>query len=266
MQVLETPSEVLSALTCGKAFNLARLACRFEVPPFVVVVPDADGLVVVDPRIERRIRNWDHVAVRSSADVEDSHDASFAGMFETELGVALGDLWDAVRRVAESCELDRVAEYQRSQKTGVSRVRVSVVIQKMVTSDRAGVAFSRLSTIDDRCLVEAVFGLGEGLVGGRYTPDRYYVGAHDETVTIDAIGYQKYRMTYADHAIEERVNPTARNSQKLNQQEIVDVARLAREVEEYMGFAAADIEWTYERKHLFLLQARPYTGFEDDQG
>ena len=121
------------------------------------------------------------LAVRSSAVGEDGAAASFAGQFDTVLGVRAagdaGELWDAIRRVWASAFSAHAAAYRARQ--GGLPARMAVVIQQMVDAQAAGVAFSAdpVRGTPDVAIVSAVFGLGEGLVSGELDADTYRVSS-----------------------------------------------------------------------------------------
>ena len=119
------------------------------------------------------------VAVRSSATAEDSEAASFAGQQETYLHVrGVDEIVERIRDCWCSFFTERALFY-RSEKGSLTDLGMAVVVQRMVQPDVAGVMF----TIDptkgrrDRMVVEAVFGLGEGVVSGQLTPDHYVARA-----------------------------------------------------------------------------------------
>ena len=109
-------------------------------------------------------------AVRSSANVEDGHDASFAGIFESRLGISVNALEEAVRQVLNSAASDRVALYSETHGYRTGEISMSVVIQRMVDADRSGVCLTHREQDDDVAIVEAVYGLGELLVSGSAEP------------------------------------------------------------------------------------------------
>ena len=114
------------------------------------------------------------LAVRSSAVGEDSVGASFAGQHSTRLGVrSPGDLLDAVLEVHASAFAPGVLGYR--QRMGIEGPpRMGVVLQEMVHAECAGVLFTR-NPVDgaDERVIEAAWGLGEVVVAGLVTPDRY---------------------------------------------------------------------------------------------
>jgi pyruvate,water dikinase len=110
------------------------------------------------------------VAVRSSGTAEDLPDASYAGRYETVLGVSGPDeVARAVRRCLASAGSARVRAY-----SGSRRYTMAVLIQRLVPADAAGVAFTANPvTGDEEILVSAVRGVGDRLVSGEATPDEW---------------------------------------------------------------------------------------------
>jgi rifampicin phosphotransferase len=178
------------------------------------------------------------LAVRSSGVDEDLPDASYAGQYETVLGVAAGELAAAVRRCWASAFASHVVAYRHTR--GARReVAMAVLVQPMVAAEAAGVAFSADPVTGDRgtAVVSAVRGLGDRLVAGAASPDEWVVRGRAAT-----------RRTAPEGAIDAEV--AAR------------VAALARRVEARLG-APQDIEWALAGGELVLLQARPVTALPD---
>src|SRR6266508_376187 len=178
------------------------------------------------------------LAVRSSGVDEDLPGASYAGQYESVLGVPAGDLAAAVRRCWASAFPRQVAVYRRSR--GVGRgVGMAVLVQPMVAAEAAGVAFSADPVTGDRdtAVVSAVRGLGDRLVAGRASPDEWVVRG------VAATG----------RAAPEGV---------IDAEVAADVAALTRRVEAQLG-APQDIEWALAGGELVLLQARPITALPD---
>jgi len=174
------------------------------------------------------------LAVRSSAVDEDLPGASYAGQYESVLGVPAGDLASAVRRCWASAFTHHVAAYRRSRGVG-SDVGMAVLVQPMVAAEAAGVAFSADPVTGDRdtAVVSAVRGLGDRLVAGSASPDEWVVRGVAATCRAAPEG-----------AIDAEVAAA--------------VAALARRVEARLG-APQDIEWALAGGELVLLQARPIT-------
>jgi hypothetical protein len=235
---LDDPACEAPALAGNKAATLAALRrAGFEVPPGVVVPADALGVADELPQtIKAALRNmperlgsgpW---AVRSSSTAEDTERASFAGQFETVLGVNVDGLADAVLRVGRSGLSDRVKAYRGDR----GPASVAVLIQPMIPAAAAGVAFTADPvTGHHRTVIEAVEGLGERLVSGAASPERWSVEQ--------------------DGSVEAPSGGTA-----LDAEQARAIGDLARGVEEHFG-RPQDIEWAIAGGSLWLLQARPIT-------
>lgn len=117
------------------------------------------------------------VAVRSSATAEDSKSASWAGELESYLNVEKENLLESIKKCWASLFTPRAIVYRNEKGLLKTKVSVAVVVQKMVEAEVAGVSFTVHPVIKDKdqMIHEAVFGLGEALVGGQVTPDAYVV-------------------------------------------------------------------------------------------
>ncbi len=120
------------------------------------------------------------LAVRSSATAEDLPEASFAGQQDTVLNVVGAEaLCEAVRRCWSSLWSARAIAYRRDQGIGHEDIAVAVVVQQMVPADVAGVLFTAdlMSGRRDHIVIEAAAGLGDAVVGGATTPERWIIDA-----------------------------------------------------------------------------------------
>jgi phosphohistidine swiveling domain-containing protein len=236
---LDDPACEAPALAGNKAATLAVLRrAGFEVPPGVVVPADVLGGVAdeLPQSIQAALRNVPELlgpgpwAVRSSSTAEDGEQASFAGQFETVLNVDLDGLADAVLRCWQSALSDRVRVYAGEGGSG----SMAVLIQPMIAADSAGVSFTA-DPVSGRghVVIEAVAGLGERLVSGTATPERWTL---EETGSIEA--------------------PSV--ATVLDAEKARAIADLARQTAEHFG-RPQDIEWAIAGDSLWLLQARPIT-------
>lgn len=175
------------------------------------------------------------VAVRSSAGAEDTDGASAAGQYESELGVQGVDaVADAVRRCWGSLWSPRAVAYRRAR--GMPNDAMGVVIQHQVDAEVAGVMFTAPS-VASATTIEAFWGLGDGVVQGRVTPDAYVVSS-DGSVR-RSVGDKSIRVSLDD--------PAVHRLWKLGQR----VTALFREPQ--------DVEWAMERGQIWLVQSRPIT-------
>ena len=225
----------------GKAWGLARLErAGFRVPPaFVLADVDPDDLPA--GLRERLDAIPGRVAVRSSATGEDGAAASFAGQYESVLGVSgYDELVAAVRHCVESTASDRAAAYRAEVGVGGG---MHVVVQQMVEARAAGVVFTAdpASARRDLAVVDAVAGLGESLVSGEACSDHYEVDT-------------------AGGIVDRLVSDTP----ALSDEEVRLVAAGAREAEVRWGHPL-DLEWAFDAEGtLHWLQARPITSLPGD--
>ena len=213
------------------------------------------------------------VAVRSSATAEDLPEASFAGQQDTFLNVSgIDDVLAAVRRCFASLFTERAIYYRNEKGFDHADVALSVGIQKMVRADRAsaGVMFT-LDTetgFPDVTVINAAWGLGEGVVSGEVTPDEYrvYTPFLKNDALTPIIGRQvpkkDRKCVYADGGSTEMVAiPDAEQRQPvLSDDDILQLARWGEAIEAHYG-QAMDIEWAKDGDtgEIFVVQARPET-------
>ena len=186
-------------------------------------------------------------AVRSSSPEEDLADSSFAGLYETLLDVSADELPDAIRRCYESCLDARVFIYKHKLKMNFAAPCIAVVVQELVQSEVAGVAFS-LNPINndyDETVINAAFGLGEALVSGEITPDSW---------TVNKVSNEVIKFTLGSKG------GIQSESASLNDDQVTLLTRTASAVEAHYQ-QPMDIEWAFYQGELFLLQARPITTF-----
>lgn len=194
------------------------------------------------------------VAVRSSATLEDSTEASFSGMLETVTGVtSAADALLALRRCWASAFLPRVARYLAETGRAPEELLVAVVIQRLIEAQRSGLIFSRDPTnrYSSGVIIEAISGPGEDLVSGEATPERYRYSFASKRVTVTRMEGTGVSEGPPMPTI---VEPGA--EQRLTEEEVVLLAEWGRKAEELFG-APQDIEWAFADERFWLLQSRP---------
>ncbi len=200
---------------------------------------------------------FERAAVRSSGASEDGKDQSWAGQFATFLHVERSGVLEAIRSCWVSADAARVAAYANGARIG----GMAVLVQQMVHSQTAGVAFSvnPVTGNQSQIMVEAVYGLGELLVQGLSTPDNYLLDKATGQALQSDIAEKLTLLTYQNgHTIEIGVPDAQQKSSALSSAQLRELAQLVRDIEDYYGFPV-DIEWAYEDDLLYLLQARPIT-------
>ena len=201
------------------------------------------------------------VAVRSSATTEDLDDASFAGQQETYLNVkGNSDLITTVKRVLASLFTSRAIYYRKKKGFSKEKFSLAVVVQKMINADKSGVMFSKNPVKkDDSILIEAVFGLGEGIVSGKINPDSYEVSNELEIIK-KKIGNKKTAIirSASGETKQVKLNEDRAKAQVLTEGEISTLGNFALKIEDHYK-KPQDIEFAIEDREIFITQSRPIT-------
>jgi len=203
-----------------------------------------------------------NVAVRSSANAEDLPHVSFAGQHDTFLNVAGEvELLTAVNRCWTSLHSTRAENY-RLQRGHIETPSMAVAVQAMIVPEVAGVLFGMHPVTGDanRIVIEATWGIGEAVVAGRVTPDRYVLSKRTGE-TIEACVADKatrsecrpYGIGYGAVPVAQRTLPCLTMVQRER------LLELAIRVEKQFG-TPQDVEWAIDRDDIcWLLQTRPIT-------
>ncbi len=218
---------------------------------------------LVQAEIARRGWADQFLAVRSSGIGEDSAEHSFAGQFASFLyqkGAA--QIQDALLRCWASAYSERSIAYRRAHGLWQNEIGMAVVIQKMVNSDVAGVAFSRnpIHVSDrDHLLVSSVWGQGEGLVSGELDADHFIVH-RGSLIATAKIAEKTHALTQAPAGGLRKtgVSPGKITQASLTMAEVEAVARMVLKLEQDFG-GPQDVEWAFEKGRLYCLQTRPIT-------
>jgi pyruvate,water dikinase len=256
----------------GKAVQLG-VAIRNGLP-----VPDGyalspDGVAAVSREDAAAVAVLEQVsgqlgltAVRSSALDEDSAGASFAGAHLSVLAVSgLGAIIAAVRAVNASRQHAAARSY-RARLGLDSTAGMAVVVQSFIDADMAGVLFTRnpVTKADER-VVEASWGLGEAVVSGLVTPDRYRVARGGQTLERTLGDKDVAIRATSGPGAEVRTAEVPVGSDMLGvfclgDAELAALDRLASDCDWVYGSSDHDIEFAFGGGELFLLQRRPITG------
>lgn len=201
-------------------------------------------------------------AVRSSSPEEDLEGTSFAGMYETYLGVTRENLEISIAKAFASMLDYRVMKYKEQNDLKIENTRISVIVQKQIASDVSGIGFSLnpQNNCYDEAVINAGFGLGEAIVSGVVTPDSYIVEKVKKEILKKTVNEKTHGLWLrSDGGIEKRDSMTP-NAQGLNDEQIFELTDMIARCEAYYGFPV-DTEWAYEDGKLYLLQARPITTY-----
>jgi pyruvate,water dikinase len=217
------------------------------------------------------------VAVRSSATMEDSSEASFAGLQDTYLGVrGVEAVLDRVRSCWASLYNDESVAYRRRMGLAEDGLAMAVIIQRMISPRAAGVMFTRSPVTGDRSVVaiEGTWGLGSALVAGDVTPDAFTVSKVTGEITGRRVGAKLRLHSFQPNGkgiVVQAMPGGQRHSPCITDDEARALTSVGRQVEDLYG-VPQDIEWAllgddscHSALHgepadrIVLLQSRPET-------
>ena len=200
-------------------------------------------------------------AVRSSATAEDLPYASFAGQQDTYLNViGKENILQHIKKCWASLFTDRAVIYRMQNGFDHNQVSICVVIQKMVFPEASGILFTADPITSNRKVlsIDASFGLGEALVSGLVSADNYKV--KEDEIVEKVIATKKLAIYGRKEGGTERkkIAPNQQKFQTLTEQQILQLARIGRQIEAYFG-CPQDIEWCLVDDTIYIVQSRPIT-------
>jgi len=209
------------------------------------------------------------VAVRSSAAGEDSSDASFAGVFDTYLGVSgIEAVIAAVRGCWASLFTSRAVSYRLERGITHADMPMAVGVVELVHARASGVAFSGhpVTGKRDRVVVEASWGWGAAVVAGLVTPDHVQIDKQDRRVLRYDVATKAVvsNLDYQTGQVVERPMPEhLRDRPALDAEQIQAVVDAVLRIEQHYGYPV-DVEWVVDRyrrpgEPVSIVQARPLT-------
>lgn len=200
-------------------------------------------------------------AVRSSATAEDLPTASFAGQQDTYLNIIGKEaILKHISKCWASLFTERAVTYRLQNGFDHRKVHLSVIVQKMVFPQAAGILFTADPVTSNRKVVsiDASFGLGEALVSGLVNAEIYKVRGGK---VIDKKISTKKLAIYAlkdGGTKEQEIEPERQNRQALTDEQILQLERMGRKIEEHFG-RPQDIEWCLVDDTFYIVQSRPIT-------
>ncbi len=231
----------------GKAEVLNELIqAEFPVPRGFVIFPETDLQKISLEDLEQAIQKIGGfpVAVRSSGTMEDLAGASFAGQYVTFLEVETAkDCHEKIQKCRDSVFSPQVQTYLEAKKIDPKKAEMCVLVQKMVPAKTAGVYFSihPLTGREENSLIECCEGLGEKLVSGQISPNRYVV--QSRTSVIES----------------EEIAPDSVANSRLSAKNIRELNTFGLRLQAHYGYPQ-DIEWAIDaHDQLWILQSRPIT-------
>lgn len=249
----------LSPLRPGELGKISRISAKIR-----TVIEEA----VIPKEIEEQIASYitllgekNAYAVRSSATAEDLPTASFAGQQDTYLNIIGKDvILKHISRCWASLFTDRAITYRMQNGFDHRKVYLSVVIQRMVFPQAAGIMFTADPVTSNRKVlsVDAGFGLGEALVSGLVNPDTYKVR---KGLIVEKKTSTKKLAIYGlegGGTQQREIEPQRQNKQALTDKQILQLEDLGRRIEAHFG-SPQDIEWCLYEGEFYIVQSRPIT-------
>jgi pyruvate,water dikinase len=270
----------------GKAANLGEIASLglnvpkgFVIPVCVWDAITASGITpgfrlepetinkVLGANFNAELMEWfdslgaELVSVRSSSVVEDSMSLSFAGVFDSIIGVHRETLLQAVAKCWAGGFSPKARAYCQANNVAPEDVRIAIIIQALVKPTTSGVCFTRdpISNRNSHLLIEAAYGFGQAIVSGEVTPDIYVYDSGTRTIASRVVSEQQVELMFiADQLRETETLADVRKTQKLSDGKIHHVAEQCIKIRDHFG-SDQDIEFAYDVDTLFFLQTRPIT-------
>jgi len=204
------------------------------------------------------------VAVRSSASGEDSASYSFAGLHESYINVkGTESILYHTKLVWASLWSNRAILYRKELELDIDKSKMGVLIQEMIAGDRSGVTFSQSPDNKDQAMIEAVYGLNQGLVDGTVEPDRWNLHRRSGEIHAHSAAHRAKMMVPDADGVRMVPVPGVKSSQPpLDRAEVRKVYLLACQAENVFG-SPQDVEWTLKDTQLHVLQSRPITSGMD---
>jgi len=264
----------LAAISDGAAVEESaskEIRAAFAETPIADEIRDA--VVVAYRELSARCAESEaSVAVRSSATGEDSSGSSFAGVFDTYLGMTGADqVLDAVRRCWGSLFAARALSYRLERGATHADLAMGVGVLELVPAHAAGVAFSvhPVTGRSDRIVIEASYGWGEAVAQGLVTPDRVEVAKADARILRYDVATKTVVSTFdprLGRVVERDMPVEMRDRRVLDDEQIAAVAHDVAVIERHYGHPV-DVEWVLDRRRrhgepICIVQARPVTVVE----
>jgi pyruvate,water dikinase len=219
--------------------------------------------------LKRHLKRGKRYAVRSSATIEDSQIASFAGQADTYLfRESLEEIIYSIKKCWTSLYSPRSILYitqlnKMGKNISLDQVYMAVIVQEMIHSDISGVLFTAnvLNNNRDQILINSCWGLGEALANNIVIPDTIILDKDSSQVVRQIIG-KKEKMVVPDMENScTKITETRKNQRKnicISQDQIKNLHRCAVDIESLYEYPQ-DIEWAIKDNEIFILQTRPIT-------
>jgi pyruvate, water dikinase len=247
----ELSSKDLNGVGSKAAYLGDLLAAGFNVPQGFVISAD-EGTRDQNAALSFFDKlGSDFVAVRTSPLPHPPNNTQCTAELESKNWVRRRDLLEAIEYCRDSAS-SRHARYYM-QRFGISKIDVAILIQQMVDVSSSGVVFTRIADDPDQMEVRACFGSGEYVSIGKTIPDRYLIKRSSKKILLSEVNEQNIMSTRAGAT---QIRPENRSVPKLSKNQLSRVYEMAEKVVAHFG-TEQDIEFGFDSKELWILQARP---------
>ena len=187
------------------------------------------------------------------------------GMFETYLNVrGQEDLLQKVKKVWASAYTPRAIAFRANKGFPILGDELGVAIPKMVNARASGITFTvdPVTADDSKILLEANWGLGEGVVSGAESVDGFVVDKETLEISARHVGKKSKCVVYTEDGADWADVPEDMQGMPcISDEEIVEIARVAKSAEQTLN-GPQDMEWAVDQdlsfpESLFWLQTRP---------
>ncbi|MBQ4178595.1 MAG: PEP/pyruvate-binding domain-containing protein, partial [Elusimicrobia bacterium] len=214
----------------------------------------------IKKQLDKFITSSGKYSVRSSGVGEDATNNAFAGMGETSLNVKYGDVYDNVRKCWKSFFAERCIDYMISSG---QVVKPAVLVEEMIDSEISGVAFTRNKY--GNATINVLFGQGEGLVSGMFTPDSILVDMNSGEVIEYSVANKQFKLvTDIDGGIKKVPVGSKAKTRALNSKMVKKLTENLSILENAVGYPI-DVEFSIVGDEIYILQMRPITTLDNKE-
>ena len=200
------------------------------------------------------------LVARSSSTVEDTVNRSFAGLHDSYIDIrTLNQLTQKIKLVWASLWSDSALSYRKELKLDLKKSSMAILIQTLIEGKCSGIAFSQSPQNSEQTVIEAVYGINQGLVDGKIVPDQWVL--HKSRFKLIKFSQSTREEKMVSQFQQPKIVKTRsleKSKPPLDESMLKEVYELCHNCESYYQIPQ-DVEWTYEGKKLYLLQSRPVT-------
>ncbi len=209
----------------------------------------------------KKYLNGSIISVRSSAADEDGSGHSFAGQLSSYLYQSnISTIYESILKCWASAFSDRSMVYRKQNNLEIDNIKVSVILQEMIDPYISGVMFTQDPTKPHvkALMINAVYGVGEGLVGGYLDPDTWTLNPDGSVIEQTIVEKDKKWIKSKDEGAHEVALEKVETEPCLNPTHLKELAKLSEKIEDLYHFPQ-DVEWAIKDGQIYILQSRPIT-------